>query len=600
MSQPNIFQPKDLRPGLKPIFQAEGIVVNRDDPLLNGRVQVRVEGLHDSLNIQDATIGIKNDDLPWYPVAMPASNSSISGKGLSGGGILPGSKVLLQFTDESGRNGYVINSLYTSPQALARWGNGNSSGFQDPSGMYPLKTGTSVNDATSINLGAANTVPVQSRDMNLAIAVQGSGTEIPVDDTPDYSLEAILKTEEGYRPRAYWDVKGYSIGIGHFIGAVPRTESGLKTSYTLLSSQIGRTVEYHPGVEPVITDEEIRKLFEADISKVIEQCNSTRFPRIKAAITAAGNNLPRQWMLYQMAYQMGAAGLENFKNSLELCAEQRWREAGVQMRQSKWAEQTPGRAGKTTYCIAYGNLQAYGVNPVKTRSHVGDSFRDGAETTAEVEDNPWDPSTPEDTSVMWKEQPFTGTPEYQYTQVHESEAGHQYIVDNTPGNEQLFWKHGTSRNYEEWTAGGNRNTKVYADSREAIEGNNFMKTGGNTKNNIMGNSDLYIVGNESKVVDGNGTVILRGNLNIIIEGTANITVQQEATILVEKDTNITCNADASVQVKNKATVSAENIDVTAEKTLNLSGTDINITASNTTIVQSGVLSQVAGGNVQIG
>src|SRR3546814_3364019 len=59
----------------------------------------------------------------------------------------------------------------------------------------------------------------------------------------------------------------------------------------------------------------------------------------------------RATALLSMAFQMGAAGLAGFKNSLKLVEQKRWAEAAANMMLSKWAKQTPERAARVTKMI---------------------------------------------------------------------------------------------------------------------------------------------------------------------------------------------------------------------------------------------------------
>lgn len=52
----------------------------------------------------------------------------------------------------------------------------------------------------------------------------------------------------------------------------------------------------------------------------------------------------RQGALINMAFQMGTAGLLAFRQTLGLVRDGKYAEAADQMLESKWAEQTPGRA----------------------------------------------------------------------------------------------------------------------------------------------------------------------------------------------------------------------------------------------------------------
>src|SRR3546814_3926036 len=66
----------------------------------------------------------------------------------------------------------------------------------------------------------------------------------------------------------------------------------------------------------------------------------------------------RATALLSMAFQMGAAGLAGFKNSLKLVEQKRWAEAAANMMLSKWAKQTPERAARVTKMIETGAYKA--------------------------------------------------------------------------------------------------------------------------------------------------------------------------------------------------------------------------------------------------
>ena len=54
----------------------------------------------------------------------------------------------------------------------------------------------------------------------------------------------------------------------------------------------------------------------------------------------------RRAVLLSMAYQMGVDGLMKFKNMWAAINRQDWDDAADQMLDSKWARQTPERAGR--------------------------------------------------------------------------------------------------------------------------------------------------------------------------------------------------------------------------------------------------------------
>ena len=65
----------------------------------------------------------------------------------------------------------------------------------------------------------------------------------------------------------------------------------------------------------------------------------------------AGLNEQQKVAIVDMAYQLGLAGLANFKLSLALMAQYRFEDAALEFLDSKWAEQTPERAKRVTDLI---------------------------------------------------------------------------------------------------------------------------------------------------------------------------------------------------------------------------------------------------------
>lgn len=122
-----------------------------------------------------------------------------------------------------------------------------------------------------------------------------------------------LEDEEGRVKHAYQDHLGYwTIGIGRLIDR--RKGGGL-------------------------TDEEIDYLASNDVDRVEAEV-SRALPWYKNLDDA------RKAVLLSMAFQMGTNGLLGFKNTLESVRKGDYELAARQMLQSRWATQTPARAGR--------------------------------------------------------------------------------------------------------------------------------------------------------------------------------------------------------------------------------------------------------------
>lgn len=134
------------------------------------------------------------------------------------------------------------------------------------------------------------------------------------------SITSLLQYEEGFREKPYLCSEGYpTVGTGIRIG--PKGADLKNYEFTVprevdavwLQSILNRTMK------SMLMNERIAKAMNV----------------LDAARTA---------VLVSMAYQMGVAGLAQFKNTLYLVETKQFEEAAKAMLDSKWAKQTPNRA----------------------------------------------------------------------------------------------------------------------------------------------------------------------------------------------------------------------------------------------------------------
>ena len=143
-----------------------------------------------------------------------------------------------------------------------------------------------------------------------------TGYQMNVIDRARYLAQ--LKRHEGERLTAYLDTVGIlTVGVGHNCKASPV-----------------------PGVEKPgdrITQEVSNRLFFEDVQKHEHQI-------LKSLPWISGLVAPRQAVLFNMAFNLGVAGLLSFKNTLSLIEQGKYLAASDAMLKSKWATQVKGRA----------------------------------------------------------------------------------------------------------------------------------------------------------------------------------------------------------------------------------------------------------------
>ena len=109
---------------------------------------------------------------------------------------------------------------------------------------------------------------------------------------------------------------------------------------------IGRLIDKRRGGR--LSDDEIEYLLANDIRACIADIADL------PAWQAVKDDPVRARALLNMRFQLGGAGLRGFVNSLRFIAAKDWGRAADNLRQSKWARQTPQRAARVIRMIETG------------------------------------------------------------------------------------------------------------------------------------------------------------------------------------------------------------------------------------------------------
>lgn len=145
----------------------------------------------------------------------------------------------------------------------------------------------------------------------------------------------LLNFEEGYREKPYIDTEGYpTVGTGIKIG--PKGAALSNYAFT---------------VPKEVADVWLQSFVETTIRKM----KST--PNVAVAMQRC--NQAQTDILVSMAYQMGAAGLAGFKNTLAMVAAGNFTGASEGMLSSAWARQTPARAQRHAEVMRTGTMNVY-------------------------------------------------------------------------------------------------------------------------------------------------------------------------------------------------------------------------------------------------
>lgn len=526
-----------------------GVVEDRMDPLKQGRVRVRVVGLHPFQKVQGPVMGMPTEDLPWMSVMQPVTSAAMSGVGGSVTGPVEGTKVYGHWLDKYKTNGLVMGTLGGAATAK----HNTTEGFGDPTGQYPRYIGNNTNplnqggesgfDSTSNVIQDANLdTGINPDDMDLA--------DIPEDDHPNYTIEAMLRRDEGLRLKVYWDSEGYpTIGIGHLI--VMQNLRDMTQINNILSKQIGREVKGNPGS---ISMDEASSLFTDDLASV--QRDIKQNPKVGPVY--AKMNQSRKMALENMSFQMGVWGVAKFNNMLKAMDEGRWKDAYDSARDSLWFQQTKGRASRVSMIILTGNMESYGI-PVST----GGKKDLSAAAVVRTSSDPSEPPIPNDSRILFKEPISSYEGQYPYVHTMETEAGHIQEFDDTPGYERYRLIHPTGT-YEEVAPDGRRTRKTVDDLYDITNGDGNILISGDKNVNIGaneiyynmadklhqidGSNTIFIRGDEVKTIEGDGTVYVKGNVKIVVDGNADILVKGDAKTEVQGNHDYTVNGNVKWSV----------------------------------------------------
>ena len=151
----------------------------------------------------------------------------------------------------------------------------------------------------------------------------------------------------------------------------------------------------------------------------------------------------------------------------------------------------------------------------------------------------------------WDEPASAFNGAYPYNKVTQSESGHIFEIDDTPGSERLHIYH-KSGTYIEIDSNGSmvRRTK----------------------------------GSSYEIIDRNGKISIAGRADISVNGACNIFVGNDANIEVEGDVNLTCHNDITAQAGGTFNLSAVeefniasgNVNIEAYYTMNQKATTLNM------------------------
>lgn len=185
-----------------------GVVEDINDPEKNGRVKVRIFGVHSpNKNI------LPTEDLPWCVTIKSLDSACMSGIGTSPTGLLPGSWCMVTFADPYSKQiPIVLGTISGFPTDVIEYDevlndsrnvkSDNAKGFVDPDKKYPLYANESDINRLTRNENIDKTV-VQTKKDNLLkdIPTANSDEKWNEPDVPynaEYPFNKVTETISGH------------------------------------------------------------------------------------------------------------------------------------------------------------------------------------------------------------------------------------------------------------------------------------------------------------------------------------------------------------------------------------------------------------------
>ena len=169
--------------------------------------------------------------------------------------------------------------------------------------------------------------------------------------------------------------------------------------------------------------------------------------------------------------------------------------------------------------------------------------------------------------VAWIEPRSDYQAQYPYNTLTQTESGHLFEMDDTPGAERVRLQHRTGT-FTEVQSDGTEIHKVVGTNYEIIAQDNNILIKGKCNITVVGDSVLHVQGDATMQVDGNVYESVNGSVNQQVAGdlTSTVTgnaiissknqVQVQADVLVNGDLNVTGDISSSGSVTAVTNVTA--------------------------------------------
>ena len=152
--------------------------------------------------------------------------------------------------------------------------------------------------------------------------------------------------------------------------------------------------------------------------------------------------------------------------------------------------------------------------PTTSRLHRHENI---AQTPIGYHNNSLDTNVPIASGGTWSEPASQYNTKVPYNRVTETESGHVFELDDTPGYERIHLNH-KANTFFEIAPDGSKVTKVVGKNYEIYLSDNNVHIKGVCNVTIDGNTNLYVKGNVVEKVNGNVDQTVGGNYTLKVGG----------------------------------------------------------------------------------
>lgn len=536
-----------------------GIVEDRNDPLMLGRVRVRIIGLH----THDKAL-LPTSDLPWAYKIQPTTSGAMNGIGNAPVGVVEGTCVVVQFVDSDLQQPFVVGTIGGIPSKT-----------QTVLESYELATATSQQNVVTTSDGT----PLTTSDGKPVTAEQAAATTEQVQNsfparsakefTTSDTLLNFLKEKEGFRSNPYQDSVGvWTIGYGTtFINGVRVTASTPPVTKDIAIGYVKEALkkEFEPGIQSAIRVPITQGMFDACVDFAYNLgAGGFRKSEILTALNASDyETAAANFLKYNKARNRNTGELEVLagltkrreverdfflrdgipSKTGELKSTPQSIQKEEQAPQQGTTQQAPATNQTTTDVAETGvsrklfTGESGFVDPTKKYpldTHLNEpdtnrlarhqKIRNTIVYTKELAEHKGVKLA--NNKGSWDQSPTPYNAKYPYNNVWQSESGHVLEFDDTNGSERVHLYH-TAGTFTEIDHNGTQVNRVVGDAYTVYERNGFV----------------HVVGNVNVTVDGAKTLRVENTLDVEVHGTATINIHDNAKLNVAGNLDVTAGGN---------------------------------------------------------